>query len=394
VTASPDAPRPVRLGIIGTGLAVEQLHWPALKQLPDRFQIAAFANHTRPKAEQFAAYSGASLDDYHADYHDLLRRDDVEAVLISLPIPLNYPVTRDCLAAGKDVICEKPPGADLEQGRAFLALAERFSDRTVLVAENCFYRDDLRLARALLDDGAIGRVHLMAWRTVSRLVPRPGQFSSTPWRQEPGYQGGPHLDGGVHHIAQIRLLCGDAGRLHGDVQDANGTMGGPSDLTLNLRFVSGAIGNYTAAYPEIPVPAEGNEMRLYGDAGVMTVGGRRVAVHRPDGSTEEHTLEAGDSGYYNEFLNFYDAVVHGEPVVGTIAQSFHNLLLVLKGLESAARSRVVELDEAPAPLAASSVPLWRPRRQRSGRPRGADDLFDGLPSRITTRLTRQETRHG
>ena len=117
--------RAIRLGVIGTGLAVEQLHWPALKRMTDRFAIAAFANHTRPKAEHFASYSGASMDDYHADYRDLLRRDDVEAVLISLPIPLNYAVTRDCLAAGKHVICEKPAGVDEQEGRAFLALEKR-----------------------------------------------------------------------------------------------------------------------------------------------------------------------------------------------------------------------------------------------------------------------------
>ncbi len=50
-----DTQQPIRLGVIGTGLAVERLHWPALVQMPDRFTIAAFANHTRPKAEHFAS---------------------------------------------------------------------------------------------------------------------------------------------------------------------------------------------------------------------------------------------------------------------------------------------------------------------------------------------------
>ncbi|HYW88620.1 MAG TPA: Gfo/Idh/MocA family oxidoreductase, partial [Chloroflexota bacterium] len=68
---------PVRLGVIGTGLATEKLHWPALRQMPDRFEIVAFANHTRPKAEAFAQLAGLSMDDYHADYADLLARDDV-----------------------------------------------------------------------------------------------------------------------------------------------------------------------------------------------------------------------------------------------------------------------------------------------------------------------------
>jgi len=369
-----DAPRPVRLGVIGTGLAVEQLHWPALKRMPERFAIAAFANHSRPKAEHFASYTGASMADYHADYHDLLRRDDVEAALISLPIPLNYAVTRDCLAAGKDVICEKPAGVDEDEGRAFLALETEFPERKVLIAENCFYRDDLRLARSLLDDRAIGRVHLMTWRMVSQLVPQPGRFSSTPWRHHPAYRGGAHLDGGVHHTAQIRMLCGDVRRVHGTTQSANSTVDAPSDLTLDLEFADGAIGNYTACYPEIPVPPESNEMRLYGTEGVMALGGqgssRHVAIYRPDGAVEEHRFEQIDSGYFGEFLNFYEAIMHGAPIVATIAQSFHNMLIVLRGLDAAEQTRVFDLDPATA------VPLWRPH--------GAAGLFDGLPGHATT----------
>lgn len=376
-----DAPRPIRLGVIGTGLAVEQLHWPALVRMPERFAIAAFANHSRPKAERFAGYSGASMDDYHADYRDLLRRDDVEAVLVSLPIPLNYRVTRDCLAAGKHVICEKPTGVDEAEGRAFVALQAAYPDRTALIAENCFYRDDLRLARSLLDADVIGRVHLMTWRMVNQTVPIPGRFSNTPWRHHPAYRGGAHLDGGVHHTAQMRMLCGEVRQVDGAIQFANTTIDAPSDLTLNLRFASGAIGNYTACYPDIPVPPEPNEMRLYGTEGVMALGGqasdRQVAIYRPDGRVEEHRFADIDSGYYGEFLNFSEAIIHGAPVVATIEQNFRNMLIVLRGLDSAEQGRAITLDDAPD---AANVPLWRPR--------GATGLFDGLPGHCTTETRR------
>ncbi len=371
-----DTMQPIRLGVIGTGLAVEQLHWPALRQLRDRFPIVAFANHTRPKAEHFASYSGASMEDYSTDYHELLRRTDVDAVLISLPIPLNYAVTRAALEAGKDVICEKPAGVDEAEGRRFVALEAEFPDRVILIAENMFYRDDLRQARALLDAGAIGRVHLASWRLVSRLVPVSGTFSSTPWRHDPGYRGGPHLDGGVHHTAQLRLLCGDVQRVYGETQDANATHGGPSDLTLSLRFVSGMVGSYTASYPEIAPPTETNELRLYGDAGTMTLGNRTVTVYRTDGAVEEHRMEEGDNGYYNEFLNFYEAVRYGEPVLATITQTFHNMLIMLRGLDAAERGEVLTLDDAPGGIQAVAVPLWKPR--------GATGLFDGLPMKMVS----------
>ena len=384
LTAQDETSRAIRLGVIGTGLAVEQLHWPALKQMPERFTVAAFANHTRPKAEHFASFTGASMDDYYADYHDLLKRDDVEAVLISLPIPLNYAVTRDCLAAGKHVFCEKPTGSDEAEGRAFLALADAYPDRVVLIGENSFYRDDLRLARSFLDANAIGRVHLMVWRMINQLVPIEGRFSGTPWRHDPAYRGGAHLDGGVHHIAAIRLLCGDATHVHGEIQEANRTIDAPSDLTLNLRFVSGAVGNYTACYPEIAIPPEPNEMRLYGTEGILALGGsparRTVTLYRPDGTAEEHQFTGIDHGYYDEFSDFYDAVIHGVPFVSTIAQSVRNMLIVLRGLDSAEQGQVMTLNDAPGGLAAAAVPLWHPR--------GASGLFDGLPGERTTATRR------
>jgi predicted dehydrogenase len=374
------AARPIRLGIIGTGLAVEHLHWPALRRLTDRFRVVAFCDTERAHAERFAAYSGAAMNGHVADYRDLLGRTDVDAVLISLPIPLNYAVTREAVAAGKHVVCEKPSGANRAEGRAFVELAAAHPELTVLVAENWFYRDDLRLARALLDGGAIGRLHLVAWRSVSRLVPQPGEFSSTPWRHRGEYEGGPHLDAGVHWIAQLRLLCGDVARVAGEIQDANAVFGGPSDLTLNLRFASGAVGNYTAAYPALAVPPESNELRLYGDEAVMTHHRNEIRVYRPDGTVETHRVGSPDGGYYNEFLNFADAVAGQAPLVGTAAQSYRNLDIIVAGLESARTGRVIAVEPWPEPLSANAVPLWRPV--------GATGLFDGLSSSATRDVQR------
>ncbi|CAA9300211.1 MAG: hypothetical protein AVDCRST_MAG77-5556 [uncultured Chloroflexi bacterium] len=371
----------VRVGAIGVGLAMEKLHWPALRQLTDRFRVTAFADVSRQTAEHFAAYAGVDMRDYSAEYRELLRRDDVDAVVILLPIPLLYEAARAALEAGKHVLCEKPPGGTLEQGQEFLELERQFPDRKLLIAENFFYRDDLRLARSLVDAGEIGKVQAMTWRMASQYVPREGSFSSTPWRQQPQYRGGPHLDGGVHMVAQIRLLCGDVQRVHGLVQHANSKMGGPSHLLLNMAFVSGAVGNYTSLHPEIPVPREESGMRLFGSNGVMQFRSgpgeetRTVVVHRADGSVQEHRVEGTDGGYYNEWRNFHDAIRHDEPILGTVAQSYKNMQSVLGGLDSAEGAGELSLDDAPGGLSEQALPLWRPR--------GTQGLFDGLPCRVS-----------
>ncbi|HEU0165084.1 MAG TPA: Gfo/Idh/MocA family oxidoreductase [Thermomicrobiales bacterium] len=366
---------PIRLGIIGTGLAVQKLHWPALARLKDQFVVTAFTNRSRAKAEHFADYSGTPMSLFVEETAQLLARDDVDAVLISLPIPLNLPTTLAALEAGKNVICEKPAGANEQEARAFVELGNRFPDRTILIAENWFYRDDLRYARSLLDAGAIGDMHLVSWRTVSQLIPREGEFSSTPWRHHAEYDGGPHLDAGVHHTAQLRLLCGDVSRLHGETQDTNKTHVGPSDLVLSFRLVNGAVGNYTASWPDIPVPAGDNDMHIYGTDGQMAIGRDGITVTRADGANVRYRIQQRDGGYYNEFRNFHEAVVYGAPLVGTITQSFRNMELVLKSLESARKGQVISLSELPESLSATAVPLWKPY--------GQEELYGDLDVTVT-----------
>lgn len=353
------ANKTIRLGVIGTGLAVEKLHWPALKRMTDRFQITAFCDIDRSHAEHFASYTGADMKDFTTDYQDLLSRDDVDAVLISLPIPLQVEVPRAALEAGKHVICEKPPGPDEPDARSLIETAEVHSDQVLLIAENYFYKDDVRYAKSLVEQGALGRIHLMSYRQVSQMQPKEGEFSSTKWRQEPDYVGGVHLDGGVHQTAQIRMLLGDVERLSAEIQDANDIFGGPSDLILNMRFVSGAVGNYTTSQPEHFMPPEPNEMRLYGTEGVMAVGNKKVTLFRESGA-EVFSFEKQDGGYYGEFQNFHEAIVDGAPVVGTLNQSIRTMEIVTKAMQSAETGEVMKLGDTPEPLSANPLPLWLP----------------------------------
>lgn len=353
---------PIKLGIIGTGFAVEYLHWPVLKRMTDRYQITAFADIDRAHAQHFADYSGAAMDNFTTDYHELLRRDDVDAILVSLPIPIQAEVIRDSLEAGKHVISEKPPGANEEEARALINVEQAHPNQVLLIAENWFYRDDVRLAKSLIEGGALGRVHMMAYRNISQLVPGDSGFSSTPWRHEGDYVGGPHLDGGVHQIAHIRMLMGDVNRLSAEIQDANSTHGGPSDFLLNVRFVSGAVGNYTAANPELEMPEDPREIRIYGTEAVMTMTEQEFTIHRPD-EKETYSVDDMDGGFYGEFLNFHEAVTEGAPVVGTLVQSIRNMELVTKGVQSAESGQTVTLTDDISTLSASALPIWLPKGQ-------------------------------
>lgn len=356
----------LRLGIIGTGLAVEQLHWPVLRRMTDRFRITAFADTHRAHAQHFADYTGASMDTFTTDYRELLARKDIDAVLISLPIADQAQALRESLEAGKHTICEKPPGANEDEARALIDVAEAHPDRILLIAENYFYRDDVRLAKSLIERGDLGRIHLMTCIQAATMRPQEGEFSGTPWRMEGNYVGGVHLDGGVHQMAQIRMLMGDANRLSAEIQDANALYAGPSDLILTMRFVNGAIGSYIDTEPENHIPFLPNEMRIYGTDATMVIGGKRVEIHRAD-EVERWSLPDMDGGYFGEFLNFHEAVTDGADVVGTLAQSIRTMELVTKGMHAAETGEVITLrnDDDLGPLSDRPLPLWLPQGQSS-----------------------------
>ena len=69
---------PLRLALVGTGIAARELHWPALRQLSDRYQIVAVCNRSRPKAEAFAELIGLDLVNVTTDYAQVLARPDVD----------------------------------------------------------------------------------------------------------------------------------------------------------------------------------------------------------------------------------------------------------------------------------------------------------------------------
>lgn len=349
----------LNLGIIGTGLAVEKLHWPALQALGDKYRVTAFCDIRHDRGVHFADYSDVMMDAFTREYHQLLARDDVDVVLIALPIPLMAGVLTDALASGKHVLCEKPQAAYFDGAEVLWPIVDAHRGQVLMIAENWFYRDDLRYAMSLLQNGALGRVHTMSFRRLKQLTPKPGEFSSTPWRWQGAYEGGPHLDGGVHQIAMVRMLMGDIDRVGAEVQDANSTHGGPSQLAATMRFVDESIGSFLLASPELTMPPDENGMRIYGTQGVMSVNDERILIWK-DGDVARHVVERRDLGYINEFHNFHDAVVHGAPVIADYYQSWRGMEFVHLALQSAKEGRVLSTSRQRVGLEAWPIDCWLP----------------------------------
>jgi predicted dehydrogenase len=327
--------RPLRLGIIGTGVAARILHWPALQQLPDRYQIVAAANRSRDKGLAFADLVGLDRSAVYTDYRQMLARDDLDVVDLLLPPHLNYPVARAAAKAGLHVICEKPIAATLGDARAMVDLAAEFGVQ-VLIAENFRYENAVRKARALIDEGAIAAPHMLSYQWLQPVAPD-DEIASRPWRQNPAHAGGIMTDHGVHMIDVVRYLMGEVTEVQAFALDLRDDLGGSDSAVYNLKFESGALGSIQWSFC---VASElQTRIQLWAGDGTLEVTLSEVRLKRAGRADKVHPA-SGSSSFYNEFQDFYGVLVEGTPPLVTPADALCDLEAVLAAHRSSLSGQV------------------------------------------------------
>jgi predicted dehydrogenase len=331
--------KPLRLGIIGTGVAARILHWPALKQLSDCFQIIAVANRSRDKGESFANLVGLDGTSVYSDYRELLARGDIEVVDLVLPPRLNFKVARDAAEAGIHVICEKPMAATLDEAHAMVELHGEYGVQ-LLVAENFRYDNAIRRARSLIEEGAIGPPFMVAYQWMQP-VPPDDEMAGRSWRRAPAHAGGFLSDHGVHMVDVLRFLMGEISAVQAFALDLRDFLGGCDTAVINLHFESGAVGSIQWSFgvaSELSVA-----IQLWSDDGTLVVAPDEVRLQRK-GKPDEAISISGPTSFVNEFKDFHRALVEGTVPLMTAQDALRDLQVVLAAHQSSLTNEVVFLD--------------------------------------------------
>ena len=114
---------PLRFGMIGVGKR-GNAH---LTRLVERSDVTLGAVCDTDPSARDAAQSAAQADDprSYADYRELLRQEDIDAVLIATPCYLHAEMSAAALEAGKHVFCEKPLAISADQVKLVLDAARK-----------------------------------------------------------------------------------------------------------------------------------------------------------------------------------------------------------------------------------------------------------------------------
>ncbi len=144
----------IRIGAIGTGGRCQYL-MSLLNQLGGNDILAVCDVYEPHRLESKARYAPGARD--YADYHDVLSRADIDAVVIGTPDHWHVPIILDAVRAAKDAYCEKPVTHTLEEGEPLIA-AVRESKRVVQTGTQQRSWEHFIQARDVLASGKIGQV--------------------------------------------------------------------------------------------------------------------------------------------------------------------------------------------------------------------------------------------
>lgn len=319
--------RKVKLGIIGTGLAARNLHLPALRKLKNKFEITAVCNHTERKAKQFSKLVGDVP--YYLDYRDLLKKEDVDAVDIALPIDLNDKVAKESIKAGKHVILEKPLAGSMSDAKKLVEIDKKC--KTInMVAENFRYRKVFHRAKELIENGRIGKPYAVNWN-LYYYVTSDKDYAATEWRQNHKYPGGFMLDAGVHNIAAIRMILGDFKYGRALTTSINRSIGKPDTMAFQFELKNGIIGLYNL-YFSVNGHWE-DKLLIFGDKGSIEIN-TDLLILKQEGKKDKTEDLTDGHGYDAEFNDFHNAIVKARKVDYTFKEAYRDMEIVMDAIKS------------------------------------------------------------
>lgn len=341
----------LNVGVIGTGLAWERLHYPAFAELSAEYRIAALCDIDRDKAVRWANRLGLDPErDVFTDFRVMVERDDLDVIDILVPIALNHSVAEVVARSRKAIILEKPMGATLEQAQATLELPRQYGIQ-MMIAENFRYSEEYNILRELVLQKKVGDPVFFVQHGTSCFPcdMRKDTFSATEWRQHPSYPGGDILDAAIHDLAGLRHIFGGIKYLQAFGVPQKDDFSPYAVVTVNIHFINGVIGtfSYYPAGQEPQHPLIG--LRIFGTRGMIYLENTEcgvVNVFYNDGGHEMVPFRPM-RGYYNELLNFYHAYYRQEELKVTPDVEIGDVKTVFAILQSITDQDVVIVDRVP-----------------------------------------------
>lgn len=194
-----------RIGIIGVG-QIGTHHLQSYAGIPEA-QVVAAADLFPEKLE--AARKRFGVADVYADYREMLKRDDIDAIDVCVHNNKHAPLTIAALNAGKHVYCEKPMAGAYRDAEQMLEAARK-AGRMLHIQMATIHSIESRAARRLIGDGLLGHIYYArAFGHRRRGRPFVDGYGTANFVDKSICAGGALFDMGIYQLAQVLHLIGN-----------------------------------------------------------------------------------------------------------------------------------------------------------------------------------------
>ena len=278
--------RKINVGQIGAG-RIGRLHAEHLAHRVPEANLLVLADTSESAARACADRCG--IPETVSDYHAILERSDIEAVVVCSPTNTHASIIEEAACAGKHIFCEKP--IDLDIARVGQAL-DAVRQGAVKLQMGFNRRFDANFARVhqAVQGGEIGEPHLL--HIISRdPAPPPIEYVKV--------SGGIFMDMTIHDFDMARFLVGAeveevftaAGVM---VDPAIGDAGDLDTAIVTLRFENGVIG-----------VIDNSRQAVYGYDQRAEVLGSKGGVGTANNYPNSAVVSTADNTYRDLPLNFF-----------------------------------------------------------------------------------------
>ncbi|MFC7218469.1 Gfo/Idh/MocA family oxidoreductase [Streptomyces polyrhachis] len=258
------APPPLRVGIIGYGLAGSVFHAPLIAATPGLVLDTVVTANPERRQQARERYDGVRVLDTPEEL--LARAEELDLVVIASPNRTHVPLATAALKAGLPVVVDKPLAATAAEAEALRELADE-RGLMLSVFHNRRWDNDFLTLKRLIDDGALGDVQ----RFESRFERWRPQLKGG-WREsgDPAEVGGLLYDLGSHLVDQALTLFGPVVRVYAEADVRRPGAQTDDDAFLALTHASGVRSHLWASATTAQL---GPRLRALGSrAGYVTYG--------------------------------------------------------------------------------------------------------------------------
>jgi predicted dehydrogenase len=270
----------IRVGLVGATVTPGGSGWganahiPALRSLPE-YEIRAVCTAHHDTAEASREAFGAEMA-FH-DFDAMIARPDIDLVTVVVRVPRHCELVMKALQAGKQVYCEWPLGASVEEAERMAQLA---AERSLRTAVGLQARSDpgLAYARELVRQGYVGQLLSVHFTSIAQAVTERGEGRIWQGDRRNGANtltiaAGHAIDAVTFVTGELRqvtaLLATQLTEWHNPETGATMHVDAPDWISVAGQLEQGAELSFLVS--TVPTSPSGTRMEIYGREGTLVI---------------------------------------------------------------------------------------------------------------------------